>query len=1126
MLDTLGYNELQVQRSNLAAGQKTFAISHLAGEDEHAPPVNIIAYDQDLDAGQGGRGRAPHSQVQEYLNNGEALWGLVTNGKKLRLLRDSATFSRPTYVEFDLDRMAEENLYSEFVLLYRLVHRTRLPVSSSDAHECYLEKYYRQGVEQGGRVKEKLRDGVESALETLGTAFLAHPASDELRDALRSGKLSDADYYRQLLRLIYRLLFLLVAEERRQLFDRETGARELQQVYTDHYSMSALRDRVDRISGDRHSDLWQGLLTTFRVFRHDDAAGKLGLHALDGELFGPNGCRDLETALCDNAAIVRAMKALSWFEDTEGRGRRRRGVMRRVSYGQLNVEELGSIYEALLDYAPKVDLDPPRFRLVTGSERKTTGSYYTPAELVRELVNSTLVPVIENRLDGAVTPEAREHALLDIKVLDPAAGSGHFLLAAARRIAHELAKVRSGTEEPPPRDFGDALRDVIRNCIYAVDKNPLAVDLCKVALWIESQQPGLSLSFLDHHVRCGDSLVGVFDLDVLQEGIPDGAYKDVTGDDKAIARALRDRNKKERAGQLALSPTGATAENPLPGLARALQDLAEIEERTAEDHATKAKLWEELRDGPTQYRYERACHMWTAAFFAPLTKENAELVPTTNDVRTALERPKELHGQRVGEAYGLAMRFRFFHWPLEFPDVFEGGGFDCVLGNPPFLGGLRISEELGERTKAVLAALFEGVKGRTDLAAYFLRRGFDALSVRGRLGIVTTNSIAQGETREGGLARIVAAGGRISNARRFVKWPGDATVEVNLIALHKRSQSTSPTLDGREVAYISSRLDTEPESEPVQLEYQKRRAFQGHILWGSGFILEPDEAETLVKTEPRLAECIFPYLDGRDVNATFDHRPSRYVIQFGERTEAESRAYSELWRIVSERVRPERITKDAVRYPRAVNEWWKFWNNRRDLQDAIGDLSQVLVRSRVSAMNMWALVPSSYVFSDATVVVAADDLVVFGLIQSTVHDLWIIRHASTMRTDIRYTPTDCFETFPFPNPETSDCSAVLRSAQAYVEARLTLMEEVGIGLTKAYGLLHNPQSSAGSVSEFRNAHVALDHAVLRAYGWEDLIGPHSFQVNDRGQGRFSLPLEVRVEIERRLVALNLLQAGR
>ncbi len=687
LLDTLGYNELQVQRSNLTAGPKTFTISHLAAEDEHAPPVNIIAYDQDLDAGQGGRGRAPHSQVQEYLNNGEALWGLVTNGQKLRLLRDSATFSRPTYVEFDLDRMAEENLYSEFVLLYRLVHRTRLPVSSSDAHECYLEKYYRQGVEQGGRVKEKLRDGVEEALKTFGSALLAHPSSDQLREAIRSGRLDELGYYRQLLRLIYRLLFLLVAEERRQLFDETTGARDLQQIYVDHYSITALRDRVDRLggeqrSGGRHSDLWQGLLTTFELFRHDDSARKLGLHALDGELFGPHGCREIETATCDNGSLVSAIKALSWFEDTEGRGRNRRGVMRRVNYGGLNVEELGSIYESLLDFAPAVSLEPPRFRLVTGSERKTTGSYYTPAELVRELVNSALVPVIEDRLDAAVTPEAREHALLDIKVLDPAAGSGHFLLAAARRIAHELAKVRTRTEEPPPRAFGEALRDVIRNCVYAVDKNPLAVDLCKVALWMESQQPGLPLSFLDHRVRLGDSLVGVFDLKVLEDGIPDGAFKDVTGDDKAIAKAVRERNKKERTGQLSLGMR--LDPDPLTGFASEIGGFADIEERSAEDHEVKAKLFEELRHGPTWYRYKVACDLWTAAFFTPLTKDTVDFVPTTAEVRKQLSTTSKAAPFIVGQAAELQQRLRFFHWPLEFLDVFARRGFDCVLSNPPW----------------------------------------------------------------------------------------------------------------------------------------------------------------------------------------------------------------------------------------------------------------------------------------------------------------------------------------------------------------------------------------------------------------------------------------------------------
>lgn len=706
LLEALGFGQLEYQRAALEAGGERYAISHRAGSDEAAPPVHIVAYGQELDRRGPNERRSPHAVVQEYLNRSEPLWGVVTNGQQFRVLRNSSRFTRPTYLEFDLDRMCEENIYAEFVLLFRLVHRTRFPVATAEAHQCYLEKYYQQGIEEGGRVKDKLRYGVEQALETLGSALLQHPESAALREAVESGRLDALSYYRELLRLVYRLLFLMVAEERKLLFDEKTGDLALQRVYTEHYSISALRDRADRVRGDDNTDLWQGLLTTFRVFRDDSTAAKLGMSALDGDLFGPTSCRNIDGAVCTNRALLDAVRALSWFEDDEGRGRRRRMVLRRANYGQLNVEELGSVYESLLDLAPVIRAEPLAFGFARGTERKTTGSYYTPPELVHELINSALVPVIEDRLQGApaASREAQEAALLGIRVVDPACGSGHFILAAARRIAHELAKVQTGEEEPPPKAFRSALHQVIRSCVYGVDRNPLAVDLCKVALWIEGHEPGLPLTFLDHRVRCGDSLVGVFDLNVLEAGIPDNAFKPITGDDKAVARSVRDRNRDATQGQLALAPVGR-GEDPLEVLAHTTESFAEMEERSAGDYHAKEQLFNELRDGETWWHYSKACDLWTAAFFTPLQKETGELVPTTADVRLALHHPKQLHRQLVGNAQGLAGRLRFFHWPLEFPEVFRDGGFDCVLGNPPW-----------DQIQPEESRFFESI-GREDIAS-------------------------------------------------------------------------------------------------------------------------------------------------------------------------------------------------------------------------------------------------------------------------------------------------------------------------------------------------------------------------------------------------------------------------
>ena len=671
--EVLGMERLVYQQAAVQAGGGRFPISHRMGEPADAPPVHIVAFDhKDLGKRNGQGPRSPHALVQQYLNNADPLWGVVTNGARLRLLRDSERLAKPTFLEFDLQGMVEGNQYSEFALLYRLLHATRFPKDGADAHACLLERYYQDGIERGGSVRGGLRDGVKGALETLGTALLEHEDSDALRERIANVTLTAENYYRQLLRLVYRLLFLMVAEERRLLFptDAADGAAR---VYANYYSVSSLRDRADRaLAADPHDDLWVGLRRTFDLFREDELAQQLGLHALDGELFGPFACVDLENASCANGALLQAVRDLSLFREKD--------TLRRVNYAALDVEEFGSVYESLLDFHPKVSPDPPRFELESGSERKQTGSYYTPPELVRELVESALVPVVEERLAKAKGAAAQEQALLGLRVLDPACGSGHFLLAAARRIARELARVRSGEEEPSPDDYRHALRDVIRECIYAVDKNALAVDLCKVALWIEGHEAGLPLSFLDHHVRQGDSLVGVSDLSVLQESIPDGAYQPIAGDDKAVAKAVRNRNRSERAGQL---PLGLDAPEEGEDFARAFAALAGLEELTPEDVHAKQSLYDQLREqGTPWWNLKLACDLWTYAFFAPLQPEGS--VPTTADERMAASQPDAVHGLVAGAAQGFAQRHPFFHWPLEFPEVLGPGGFDLVLGNPPW----------------------------------------------------------------------------------------------------------------------------------------------------------------------------------------------------------------------------------------------------------------------------------------------------------------------------------------------------------------------------------------------------------------------------------------------------------
>ena len=550
--------ELTLQPSGAVVNGVNYPISHRAGQGEDAPPVYIEGCRVDLDHRAAKLRTSPRAILQDYLNNSERhLWGALTNGLSFRLLRNTARASRPTYLDFDLESILRDSRFNEFALFYRLCHRSRLPRVDAEPTDCLLETYYQQSIEQGGRVREHLRDGVEKAITTLGTGFLRHPANSFLREKLTTGRSAATEYHRQLLRLIYRLLFLMVAEERGLIVPvapalsptdaaLQGGATKDESerrhaIYRDHYSVSRLRDRVEQVvEASSFSDLWLGLQRSFALFSYDNP---LGIPPLNGDLFSRYATVDLEGTHLYNHDLLVAIRHISMF--------RANGVQQRVNYSALDVEELGSVYESLLDFQPVVtagSADPvsgsavllpgnlksaadlngrsalheAAFELQTGSERKTTGSYYTRPELVHELIESALVRVMEERLAAAVRPgfspassvspdaapkdgitAAKEKAILSMTVCDPACGSGHFLLAAARRLGRELARIRTGEDEPTPEVFHLSVRDVIAHSIYGVDVNPLAVDLCKLALLAGGSLDGeaLELSRSPHQVR-------------------------------------------------------------------------------------------------------------------------------------------------------------------------------------------------------------------------------------------------------------------------------------------------------------------------------------------------------------------------------------------------------------------------------------------------------------------------------------------------------------------------------------------------------------------------------------------------------------------------------------------------
>lgn len=624
------------------------------------------------------RSRSPAFALQDYLNDSDdALWGIVTNGTHLRLMRDNASLTRPAYIEADLSQIFSTEDIASFAALWLLIHRTRFGAADTPATNCPLERWREAGSREGEAARDRLADQVQIALKVLGSGFLE--ANPDLAAKLKSGEVNLTAWFNELLRLVYRLIFLMVAEDRNLLHPAKSKA-EARALYAEGYSLAALRKQCYRAATwDKHHDRYEGIKIVFRALAHGQEA--LALPALGG-LFAEDRLPHLETARLRNRAFMEALYRLSWLADKTG--------MVPVNWRAMETEELGSVYESLLELQPQLGDDGKTLVFASeaaeqkGNQRKTTGSYYTPDSLVQALLDTALDPVLDKTEAEADDPAK---ALLKLSVIDPACGSGHFLLAAARRIATRLARIRAeGT--PSLEDFRHALRDVSRCCIHGVDRNPMAVELTKVALWIETVDPGLPLGFFDAQIRCGDALLGVFDLKVLEDGIPDAAYKPLTGDDKDIASIYRKINAAAKSGQGGFD--FGTGLNKLPETKPFAVDFSgfrELPEDTLDEIGAKAARFKELRKKQDFVRAKAACDLFIAAFLLPKTGHaptgpSERTVPTTEEIWMALNQGK-IRNAMVG-APKVAREARAFHWPLEFPDIMQRGGFSVVLGNPPW----------------------------------------------------------------------------------------------------------------------------------------------------------------------------------------------------------------------------------------------------------------------------------------------------------------------------------------------------------------------------------------------------------------------------------------------------------
>ena len=714
LLYELGYGRPQTLTAGIelpaGPGETTptrYRISHrLAWPDDTAEPevglaLHLVGAGVPLDTRSPGVPRAPQSLLQDFLNRApHYLWGIVANGHVLRVLRDASSLARQSYVEFDLDDMFGNQRYADFRLLFLTVHASRFapvpgdPPSDDEAapplspQTCLIERWRTTAIADGARALTALRLGVRRALEHLGTGFVADPANTALREALATAPKADADLHRALLHIAYRLIVLFVVEDRERLH-APTADPDARQRYADYFSTARLRRLAATRAGSRHTDLWDAHLIVTDALA-GDGLPVLGLPGLASSLFHRDALGVLTGARLPNRSLLAAVQELAELVDPAT------GVTRPVDYRNLDSEELGGVYEGLLAYVPRYDAGARTFTLeeAPGNDRKKSGSYYTPSELIALVLDEALDPLIAEAV-RAPDPEA---ALLALTVVDPAVGSGHFVVAAARRIAAALAGVRTGDTEPAPRDLQLATADVVARCVYGVDVNDLAIEIAKVALWLEAFHPGRPLPFLDAHFKVGNALLGTTPA-LLAEGVPGAAFAVLTGDDPDWTTRLKARNKTERArgnGQYALGGHAlAFGTTGLTRRARALDDPAVA---SLDEARERADAWRRFDTDPDLTARRLVADAWCAAFVQHKIRASGPGI-TSDTMHQLAEHPDDVSPVVVEQVHDLAREYRFFHWHLEFPTIFEvpdsgtngiddatgwRGGFSCVVGNPPW----------------------------------------------------------------------------------------------------------------------------------------------------------------------------------------------------------------------------------------------------------------------------------------------------------------------------------------------------------------------------------------------------------------------------------------------------------
>jgi len=1059
----------------------------------------------------------------------------------------------------------------------------------------------------------QVRHAVELLISTLDRV-------DRDRHGELLSDLASAEVYRGATTVMMRLVFLFVAEERRLLPLDDPRYAETLAAST---LRAQLQERADREGEDpleRSTAAWHRVLALFRAVHGGLEHDELRLPAYGGGLFDPDRYPFLEWRSpgtdwhrvaahplpVDDRTMLHLLDALQALEQG--------GVRVLLSYRALDVEQIGHVYEGLLDHTamrladaalalggkhePELALGEieawaaageealveglaketgrsakaigkalraelgddqrSRLRAACGSDdalldrvapyqallrddlrgdplvilpdslfvtqaldRRTSGTYYTPRQLAEEVVQHALDPIAYDpgpaeEPDPAKWKLKSADQLLELRVADIAMGSGAFLVAACRYLAARLQEAWKAGEMPggePIEREALAHRLVAERCLYGVDKNPMAVEMAKLSLWLITLAKDRPFSFVDHALRTGDSLLGVTDVAQLRVAHLDPKWpRQSTLDlgfgeiEAAVDRAetlradlegfvVREIADAERKKELLVEADSALDDARLLGnliVGAALAQRDDADPLAGTEVAKKVRTMLDPEADPVERGVARG-----------------DLEDLTDDWLVE-ER------SAVGEIEAIVWNDRDpFHWALEFPEVFGRGGFDAIVGNPPFQGGKKISGALGPQYRNYLMTwLAGGVRGSADLVAYFYLRATQLLRAGSGFGLIATNTLAQGDTREVGLDQLVDAAWTIYRAIASEPWPGGANLEMATVWARGSEWAGMKLLDRLEVKGITPALGVRGRvgGNAERLFRSSGQAFIGSVVNGKGFVLDEAEAEALLSVDLRNKEVVRRYLVGEDLNQRPDSSPSRWVIDFRAWPEDRAREYPAPFERVKALVRPERAKSNREVYRR---RWWLFSEHAINLYREIDDHAHCVAITRVSKVVQPVRVSSDTVFSDSLTVFAYDDYAHFGLLTSGFHWWWTVTRASTMRTDIRYTPTDCFETFAQPRltPAVGDLGGQLNSH------RSALMLDRQEGLTTTYNRVHDPEEHADDIIRLRELHVELDYAVRDAYGWDDLDLGHDFHQTKFGV-RFTLAPTPCQEVLDRLLELN------